>query len=71
MYLMYVPPKILQSLCFSFLLGIAAVPRGIENNAYAKFWGANEVHPGRCASGELSEWKLKMEKMVVLMTRLK
>ena len=32
-------PKILQNLCFSFLLGITAVPGEIENNAYAKFWG--------------------------------
>ena len=29
------------------------------------------MHPERCASGELSEWELKMEEMVVLMTRLK
>ena len=33
----------LHCLCFSFLLGITAVPREIENNAYAKFWGANKV----------------------------
>ena len=26
-------------LCFSFLLGITAIPREIENNACAKFWG--------------------------------
>ena len=38
------PPKILLNLCFSFLLGITAVPREIENKAYAKFWGANKVH---------------------------
>ena len=36
-------PQILHNLCFSFLLGITAVPREIENNAYAKFWGANKV----------------------------
>ena len=36
-------PKILHNLCFSFLLGITAVPREIENNAYAKFRGANMV----------------------------
>ena len=47
----YLPPQILHNLCFSFLLGITAVPRAIENNAYAKFWGANKVHYGRCASG--------------------
>ena len=35
----YLPPKILHKHCFSFLLGITAVPREIENNAYARFWG--------------------------------
>ena len=44
-------PKILHYLCFSFLLGITAVSREIENNAYAKFWGANKVHYGKCGSG--------------------
>ena len=42
---------------FSFLLGITAVIREAENNAYAFFLGggvgANKVHFGRCASGEL------------------
>ena len=33
------PPPILHNLCFSFLLGITAVPREIGNNAYAKFLG--------------------------------
>ena len=33
------PPKFLHNLCFSFLLGITAVPREIENNAYANFVG--------------------------------
>ena len=32
-------PKILHNLCFSFLLGIEAMPREIKNNAYAKFRG--------------------------------
>ena len=41
---------------FSFLLGITAVPREIENNAYAKFWGASKVHFGRCVSDELAFW---------------
>jgi len=44
-------PQILHNLCFSFLLGITAVPREIENNAYAKFWGANKVRYGKCGSG--------------------
>ena len=45
------PKKKLHNLCFSVLLGITAVPREIENNACAKFWGANKVDYGRCASG--------------------
>ena len=52
----YSLPKILHSLCFPFLLGITAVPRKIENNAYAKFWGANKVHRWRCVSGELQQF---------------
>ena len=48
----YLPLKIWHNLCFSFLLGITAVPRESENNAYAKFWGANKVHCGGFASGE-------------------
>ena len=34
----YLPPQILHNLCFSFLLSIKAVPREIENNAYAIFF---------------------------------
>ena len=43
------PPKILHNLCFSFLLGIEAMPRKIKNNTYAKFGGTNKVYFGRCA----------------------
>ena len=32
-------------------VGITAVPGETENNAYAKFWGANKLHYGRRASG--------------------
>ena len=53
----YLSPQILHSLCFSFLLGITAVLRKIENNAYAKLLGANKVHYGRCVSGVLRERK--------------
>ena len=35
----YLPPKMLHNLCFSFLLGITATQKNIENNAYAKFFG--------------------------------
>ena len=47
------PKKKLHNLCFSFLTGISAVPRETENNASAKYWGANKVriHYGKCASG--------------------
>ena len=40
------PPQIFHNLCFLFLLVITAVPREIENNASAKFLGANKVHYG-------------------------
>ena len=36
----------LNNLCLSFLLGITAVPREIENNAYTNFWGANKFIMG-------------------------
>ena len=42
------PPKILHNLCFSFLLGITAVPREIENSVYAKFGGQI-----RCIMGDV------------------
>ena len=44
-------PQILRNLCFSFLLGIKAIPREIENNSYAKFSWANKVHYGKCGNG--------------------
>ena len=37
-----------HNLCFSFLLGITAVPREIENNAYAKCGGKNGVFWEMC-----------------------
>ena len=43
------PPKILHNLCFSFLLGIIVVPREIENNAYATFFGGQI----RCIMGDV------------------
>ena len=45
-------PQIFHNLCFSFLLGFTTVPKEIENNAYAKFWGENKVRYRRCAGGE-------------------
>ena len=55
-YLRLPTPQILHKLCFSFLLGITAVPRGIKTNAIAKFWGANKVHHWKCGSG-VSKWE--------------
>ena len=52
----YLPPVFCITLCFSFLLGITAVPRETVNKAcLSKIWeggggGANKVHCGRCAS---------------------
>ena len=51
--------QILHNVCFSFLLVTTAVPREIENNAYANFffWGGgrggrgDKVHYGKCGSG--------------------
>ena len=50
----YLPPKILHDLCFSFLLGITAVPRETENDTYSTLLGANKMHYG-CTSGELTQ----------------
>ena len=47
----YLPPQILHNFCFSFLLGIKAVASETENNTYAKFWGTNKVHYGKCGNG--------------------
>ena len=56
------PPKILHTHCFKFLLGRLYVSREIRNKAYAKFWGqtecimgnvkANRVYYGQCENGE-------------------
>ena len=44
----YLPPQILHNLCFSFLQGITAFLREIENNAYANFEGQI-----RCIMGDV------------------
>ena len=49
------PPKNLHNRCFPFPLGITVVPRESEDNAYAKFWGANKVYyggMGGCGNGK-------------------
>ena len=46
------PLRILHNQCFQILQGITVVPREIENNGYAKFWGVNKVHYGLCENGE-------------------
>ena len=49
---LYYPPKLLHNHCLQFLLGDENVPREVENNAYADFWGVKEVYYGICASSE-------------------
>ena len=49
------PPQILHHRCFQFLLGIAVVPREIEDNGYAKFCGVDKVHHGPCGNSEFSK----------------
>ena len=53
-------PKILNlhDHCLQFLLGIAVVPREIEDNDYAKFWGLSKVHYGLCENEELSRFSI-------------
>ena len=44
--------RILLNHCFQIILGITVVPREIEHNGYAKFWGVYKVHYGLCEKGE-------------------
>ena len=44
-------PKTLHNYCLQFLLGITVVPRKIEDNCYAKFWGVDKVDYGLCENG--------------------
>ena len=53
-------PNVLHNHCFQFLLGIAVVPREIEDNGYAKFWGLSKVHYGLSENGELSGFSIIM-----------
>ena len=54
----YLPPQILQKLCFSFLLSITAVPRETENRACANFFGGGEgVKLG--ALWEMCKWHIR------------
>ena len=43
------PPKIVHNLCFSFLSCITGRGGGV--------WGANEVHYGKCGSGDVEDEK--------------
>ena len=36
------PTKKIHNRCFHFLLGITVVPRQIEGNVHAKFWGGKQ-----------------------------
>ena len=52
---LYYPSRLLHNHCLQFLLGHENVPREVENNAYADFWGVKEVYYGICASGEFCQ----------------
>ena len=47
------PPKFCKSIVFNklFLLGWLKYSGEMKNKGYVKFWGANKVELGRCASG--------------------
>ena len=45
--------KILNNLCFLFLLGITVVPREIKDNGLCKILRANKAHYGLCENSEL------------------
>ena len=53
------PPQILHNHCFQFLLGNTVVPREIEDNGYAFFFGGggvvgvNKVHYGLCENSDI------------------
>ena len=49
------PPKFCLTFVFHFFLCITAVPREIENNAYAKFWGQTRCIMG---DGQMANWIL-------------
>ena len=51
MHLVY--PQYLLNHCFQFLLGITVVPREIEGNGNAKFWGVSKVRYGLRENDEL------------------
>ena len=38
--------------CYQFHWGSTIVPKEIEKNAYARFWGANRAHYEQCENGE-------------------
>ena len=50
--------KKLHNLCFSLLLGIIAVPRGTENNAYAKFGGGGGGGGKKGAFWDMCKWRI-------------
>ena len=51
-------PKFCITFVLHFSWVLPAVLREIENNAYEKFWDANKMHYGRCASGVSTNFAL-------------
>ena len=65
-------PKKLHNLCFSFPLGITALPREMRNNDYATFflgggggWGGGE----QGALWEMCKWRITMENELFFILR--
>ena len=48
---LYLPPQFCISIAFNFSWDSCNTQGEMENNGYAKFWGANKVHYGNCGSG--------------------
>lgn len=55
---LFIPQNFAYQL-FPILLGIRAIPREIEDDGYAKFWGVNKVHHGLCENDEFPSSQLQ------------
>ena len=48
-------PKFFPNHCYQYHWGSTIVPREIEKNAYARFWGANRAYE-QCENGEFTKF---------------
>ena len=63
---LYYPPKLLHNHCLQFLLGHENVPREVENNAYADFWGIKEMYYGIRASCEIDHKRVWLVRLMTM-----